>query len=227
MPFTPPVLSLALISPYGALNWRSNGPTAPCTTSRAWSQRCGSKSPPMPISAGSTRHAPNSIECSPSTPSRPSPAFASTFTIWHRKFSNSRSPACASPACRRGEPPCSRDPEGLLWVDSGLSFIVRKSAAVGGKPRFVATAQNGDEHLAWVRSYLAIPVSQVPEIVVPRVQLCFEAARHCRDPAAVYERDDHAVFHHHVVHRDKQPSTLDQIKFALTRPKEPVLLIIP
>src|SRR6516225_4044552 len=37
--------------------------------------------------------------------------------MWHRNFSNSMSPACAWPACRRGEPPCSRDPDGLLWVD--------------------------------------------------------------------------------------------------------------
>ena len=34
----------------------------------------------------------------------------STLTITHRKFSNSSSPACAWPACRRSEPPCSRDP---------------------------------------------------------------------------------------------------------------------
>jgi len=33
------------------------------------SQQCGPKSPPMPISAGSTRHAANSVECSPPTPS--------------------------------------------------------------------------------------------------------------------------------------------------------------
>src|ERR1700737_869472 len=32
---------------------RSNGPTVPCTSSRAWSLRCGPKSSPMPISAGS------------------------------------------------------------------------------------------------------------------------------------------------------------------------------
>jgi TolB-like protein/class 3 adenylate cyclase len=35
--FFTPVLSLALISPRVASNRRSNGPTAPCTTSRAWS----------------------------------------------------------------------------------------------------------------------------------------------------------------------------------------------
>jgi adenylate cyclase len=67
--FFSPKLSLSLISPRGASNRRSNGPTAPYTTSRASSQRCGSKSPPMPISAGSTRRAPNSVECLPSTPS--------------------------------------------------------------------------------------------------------------------------------------------------------------
>jgi hypothetical protein len=42
------------------------------------------------------------------------PAFARTLTFFHRKFANSTSPACASPACRSSEPPCSRDPEGRL-----------------------------------------------------------------------------------------------------------------
>jgi adenylate cyclase len=45
-----------------------NGPIAPCTTNRAWPQRCGSKSPRWRISAISTRHAPNSVDCLPSTP---------------------------------------------------------------------------------------------------------------------------------------------------------------
>jgi hypothetical protein len=31
----------------------------------------------------------------------------------HRRFAKSSSPGCAWPACRRSEPPCSRDPEGL------------------------------------------------------------------------------------------------------------------
>src|SRR6516225_12474422 len=127
MPFSAPLISLSLISPRDASNKRSNGPTAPCTTSRAWSQRCGSKSPPMLISATSTRHAPNSVESLPSTPSRPSPPFASTLTLWHRKFSNSTSTACAWLAYRRSEPPCSFDPEGLLRVE------LIGSAVRGGK----------------------------------------------------------------------------------------------
>jgi adenylate cyclase len=46
-----------------------NGSIAPCTSSRATSGRCGSKPPCWPISAGSTRRAPNSVECLPSIPS--------------------------------------------------------------------------------------------------------------------------------------------------------------
>jgi len=61
----------------------------------------------------STRRAPNLVECLPSTPSRPSPAFASSLAFLHRRFAKSSSPGCAWPACRRSEPPCSRDPEGL------------------------------------------------------------------------------------------------------------------
>ena len=67
--FFTPVISLSLISLRDASNKRSTGPTAPCTTSRVSSQRCGSKSSPMPISAGSTRRAPNFVERLPSTPS--------------------------------------------------------------------------------------------------------------------------------------------------------------
>jgi TolB-like protein/class 3 adenylate cyclase len=53
------------ISPRDASNKRSNGPTVPCTSSREWSLRCGPKSSPMPISAGSPRRAPNLAECLP------------------------------------------------------------------------------------------------------------------------------------------------------------------
>ena len=63
------LLSLSLISPRDASNKQSNGPIAPCTTSRAWPQRCGSKSPRWRISAISTRHARNSVDCLRSTPS--------------------------------------------------------------------------------------------------------------------------------------------------------------
>jgi adenylate cyclase len=54
-----PLISLSLISSRGASNRRSNGPTAPCMTSRARSQECGPKSSRWRISAGSTRRAPN------------------------------------------------------------------------------------------------------------------------------------------------------------------------
>jgi hypothetical protein len=60
---------LSLISSRGASNRRSNGPTAPCMTSRARSRECGPKSSRWRISAASTRHAPNSVDCLPSTPS--------------------------------------------------------------------------------------------------------------------------------------------------------------
>jgi len=67
--FSTPLISLSLISPRDASNRRSNGPTAPCTSSPAWSQRCGSKPLCWRISAISTRHAPNSPGCWRSTPS--------------------------------------------------------------------------------------------------------------------------------------------------------------
>src|ERR1700730_1440268 len=116
MPLATPLISLSLISSRGASNRRSNGPTAPCMTSRARSWECGPKSSRWRISAGSTRRAPNSVECLPSNPKGPSPAFASTLILWHRKFSNSTSTACAWQAYRRGEPLCFRDAEGLLRV---------------------------------------------------------------------------------------------------------------
>ena len=65
--FSTPLVSLSLISLPDASNRQSNGPTVRCTASRAWSQRCGSKLPRWRISVGSTRHAPNSVECLPST----------------------------------------------------------------------------------------------------------------------------------------------------------------
>jgi len=67
--FSTRVISLSLISPRDASNRRSNGPTAPCTTSRAWLPRCGSKSPRWRISAGSMRPAPSLRECLQSSPS--------------------------------------------------------------------------------------------------------------------------------------------------------------
>jgi hypothetical protein len=48
-----------------------------------------------------------------------------------QKFENSWSPACAWLAYGRSEPPCSRDPEGLLGVDLSRSMVFARAAGIG------------------------------------------------------------------------------------------------
>src|SRR5215469_6912669 len=75
-------------------------------------------------------------------------------------------------------------------------------------------------------SRLAVPVLQVPEVVVPSAQLCLELMRDGRHPAPTYYRDHHNVFYHHVVHRNEQCRALDRIELALGRAKHLVVFII-
>jgi adenylate cyclase len=55
---------------------------------------------------------------------------------------------------------------------------------------------------------------EIPEGAVPAAQCRPELFRNCRHLRPAYHRNDHAGFHHHVVHSNEQRRSLNRIKFT-------------
>jgi hypothetical protein len=90
--------------PRGASNRRSNGPTAPCTTSRA-------SATAMRLKVAANAHLGRFDEARAElsrllaiNPKLTIARFRAYLNFGHRRFSKSTLPACASPACRSSEP---------------------------------------------------------------------------------------------------------------------------
>src|SRR5262249_60756127 len=54
------------------------------------------------------------------------------------------------------------------------------------------------------RSRFAVPVAQIPEIVVPAAQMSLELLRDRRDARAVHDRNDIRLADHEIVHLDEE-----------------------
>src|SRR6516164_10187280 len=78
---------------------------------------------------------------------------------------------------------------------------------------------SADLRLSWVLSCLAVPVFEVPEGAIPAAQCRPELLGQCRHLWAAHNRDDHPVFHDHIVHGNEESRPLDSIKFTF-RPHE-------
>src|SRR6266481_8321771 len=62
---------------------------------------------------------------------------------------------------------------------------------------------------------LPVPILQIPKGVVPAAEDRLQLARQRVDLRARYDRNDHPVLDHHVVHLDEECRSLDRVKLAL------------
>src|SRR5215472_6838480 len=85
---------------------------------------------------------------------------------------------------------------------------------------------SADLRLSWVLSCLAVPVFEVPEGAIPAAQCRPELLGQCRHLRAAHNRDDHPVFHDHIVHGNEESRPLDSIKFTFGRMKEVVVRFV-
>ena len=81
-----------------------------------------------------------------------------------------------------------------------------------------------------LRPYLqlcvAIPVLEVPEGAVPAAQCRPELLGNCLHLRAAHNRDDHPVFHDHIVHGNEESRPFDWIEFTFGRMKEVVVRFV-
>src|ERR1700730_17329739 len=66
----------------------------------------------------------------------------------------------------------------------------------------------------WIGSQLPIPVSQIPQIVVPATHPRRQLVGDCRHPGTVDDRDHHRVADHEVIHLDEQCRALNRVELG-------------